>query len=220
MIKFLLLFMVTSCSPHYYQEDQNFERLAENARVDDFLFLGSVREGDVIKLAITGEEIKNDLSEVYAKSVKSSWKVEQCNSNNPHGLERCRWKKRSGRCRILYRDYLGEITQEIDFSDRDAWPFQVTIGGVPYPLEENFSVRGGTLYARLATSKAMLVGGDDLKLEIIRKDPEDERVGFMGLENCEGQGEKSFSVNDPLDFEEIPGDRFRVLEVSATRRLK
>ena len=222
-ISIFILYLLTiwGCSEFYDEKPRaNTEQIIESEIISGEIFLTTVNTGEVIQFEIRGIETRNDFSDVYPKRVKSYWDKEIRTGNRHMGTDRYDWVKRKGYCEVFYRDFLGEAEYNIDLSKREEWPFQITIGGTSYPLDEYYSIEGATLYANLSINRDMVAQGHDFKFVVIQDEPIKTKVGFLKFGKCEGKGRRSFKVDAPLKFKKLEGHGVKTLEISATKKIK
>ena len=216
---FILFIALTwGCSELYYENP--IEQIVQSETIKDELFLTTVELGEVIQFAIKGWETKNQFSEIYSKKFKSRWEVERCHTSVATGMDYCQWQGESGNCKVYYQDFVGEIEESIDLTQKDGWPFQIMIGGVLYPLDAYFKVQEGVLDATLTITQKMLAHGHDLKFVVLQEEPKESKAGFLKFGKCDGRKRKGFKVFASLDFEIMDGHGFRTLEVSAKREAR
>ena len=223
LLGFLFLYSLWGCSDLYYYDDEavvEIEQVLEREIVSDTLFITSVEAGEAINFKIAGLERGNIFGEVYSKQVKSSWKFWHCRDVGPEQITSCHWKKRSEKCQIYYQDFLEYRERIVDFTEREKWPFKIMVGGTSYPLDEEFNFDGSTLYARITVAQEMVIDGHDLKIMVTQQESSMARAGFLKFGKCEGKGKKNFTANASLEFEEMDGQTFIELEVSASREVK
>ena len=222
LIGILLLCSFWGCSDLYYYDEVKveIEQVLEREVVSDILFITSVEVQEVISFKITGVERVNILGEVYSEQVKSSWKFWHCRDHGPEQITSCRWKKRSGTCHAYYQDFLEYRKSPIGFFQREKWPFKVMIGGTSYPLDKEFNFDGSALYAKITVTKEMVANGHDLKMAVIQQESKIARTGFLRFGKCEGRGERDFAANALQEFQEMDGQTFRELEISASKEVK
>ena len=196
------------------------EHLLEKEKVIDKLFITSVNAGEVFRFKIKGFETKNLFSDIYYKMVNSYWNIEECPSDFENTTSYCPELREGGLCELYYRDFMGETSHPIDFSKREDWPLQITVGTSNYPLDDEFAVEGDTLYATLTISQEMLTDGDDVRIEVIQEEVNKTQVGFQRFGTCEGKGERGFYVADFLHHYPMDSHGILEIEVSVKKEVK
>ena len=174
-------------------------------------FVTSVQAGDTIQIKVQGYRDVPKFLE-YTDVFKSSWLVEECHSSIYVGADRCRDKKKYGRCNLLYRkkDNNPEL---IIFENEESYPLRFTLGEMAYPLE-NVTLEGGWVTAELSVKEEMLEGGDDLYLDTLPEESLGEvRIGFLSYKKCNGLGEKGFYVSGPTNSEIVQNTARNIFRV-------
>ena len=148
--------------------------------VFDQWFAGDVVAGDVLHLEIQAAKETRQFGDIYTKNVLSSWESSHCFRYFDGEIHCLEWIEHVGQCLAYYRE-VKEIQQApIVLLEQSRWPFTVTVGGVPYPLEDDFSFESATLYATLRVTKEMLERGNDLVIAAHQQQSM-ERVGVLEI---------------------------------------
>ena len=187
-----------------------------NLVLDQWL-ISEVMAGDVVHFEIKVIESSEQFSKVYSKVVDSFWESRKCNKKVGGGILCGSWRSNMGSCKALYRDFLGYGERFMDLSRPAIWPFKLTVGRVRYILDNDYTVGPTTLKGKLTITEKMTARGDDLAIEVIQAKPRDVHFGFLGFNECEGEGQRNFVVDASIHYEIVEQDSFRELSVTIRR---
>ena len=221
---FLIFSILWGCERWEEREEKEKpikKKLEENlvATVREQWFIGPVKVGDIFHFEISVGERGEQLSEVYVEDVTSCWSDRKCIQSPIIGKPQCTpWKDHVGRCEVYYRNYKGLGMKFLDLSKQAQWPFKITVGGVPVPLDDDFTVGPTTLRGKLSVNETMVVKGDDLTIEVIKGEAREVRVGFMGFGECEGLEKSRFNVETSRYYEMLEQQRLREMKITVRRK--
>ena len=235
MIAFLLLGVLLGCDRWFEQEEEQEQKqgketvmpsrsvveqeLVRNETVFGKWLISEVKAGEIIHFEIKAIEEGEQFSEVYSKIVKSFWESRKCHELLGIKKISCTpWESNVGECEVRYRDSKGLGERFLDLSMPATWPFEITVGGMPYSLDNDFSVGPTTLKGKLTITEKMVSHDNGLAIEVIEEESPIAYVGFVGFGECEGKDRANFKVEAPTHYYITEPYISVAIEVTITRQ--
>ena len=188
----------------------------ENERVNGELFVDHVDVGDLIVVHISsGSQLERRFSEPYEETVNSSWIIKECSGPNKYGREECRHVPHKGKCKISYRDYLGEIESPIKLQKEPKnIPLNLRIGKHNYYFDRIEFYDDSSVSFSFKIHEKMLQGTNELYLQPVRDIKNHVQIGFIDYASCPHQKKDYFSIGEAAASTTMPNDIRREFEVS------
>ena len=186
----------------------------ENQKVGKETFVGSVSEGDVVKIQFAGLE-KEDRFRSYSKKFTSTWQEKICwkesidlGIGTPKFVTQCGEEKKQGVCKVYYKKHLGKRETPLEFkeSPKDI-PLRFRLGGNVYPVGDIEKHGGHYIEASLKMEKGMLQwGSNELYILPLHEAKDLVKTGFRYRSNfdCAGRGKKDFRFSGPTSSKQVP----------------
>ena len=193
--------------------------LFENQKVGKETFVGSVSEGDVVKIQFAGLE-KEDRFRSYSKKFTSTWQEKICWKESidlgmgaPKFVTQCGEEKKKGVCKVYYKKHLGKRETPLEFkeSPKDI-PLRFRLGGNVYPVGDIEKHGGHYIEASLKMEKGMLQwGSNELYILPLHEAKDLVKTGFRYRSNfdCAGRGKKDFRFSGPTSSSTVPHEVLR-----------
>ena len=203
-----LLFSLASCGEKWEEEQEKvhtppvpsspqiiYESIVEKENVISEIFLSDVQVGDIVILTVTGKKLIPMFSSTYERSYRSFWDDRHCERDPIFSTKRiCFDIPRRGQCNLKYRNFSGNVEQEILFSDKaEDSKLRLRIGDNLYPLGKIIDHGGMVITTEFFISREMLQENNELSL-VVTPDPNKGNVktGFLGYGSCQGRGRRHF----------------------------
>jgi hypothetical protein len=208
----VLLFSLASCGEKWDEESENahtppvpttpqivYEPIVEKEKVTGETFLTDVEVGETIVLTISGKMNVPMFGPSYQRSYRSFWDDRHC-ERDPicpmcFTVKRiCFDIPRKGQCNLKYRNYNGQVQQDILFSDKvEDSKLRLKIGDNLYPLGRITNHGGMFITTEFTISKEMLQESNEVSLAITPDaNKGNVRTGFLGYGSCQGKGRRHF----------------------------
>ena len=195
----------------------------EKERVNQKTFVGHVREGDEVVIQLTGIKKTRKFSDIYYKTVNSSWKREECESSGCIGcdfgderrtLEGCFDIFEHGKCTMSYRDYVGEVRSSIEFAgEPENIPLHFIIGDKLYRIDQINFHKGDFIRGVFKIREGMIQDTDELYLRPVNNSNGDIKTGFLEYGHCDGQFKRGFHASGSISSGSVPNDVRREFQV-------
>jgi hypothetical protein len=203
------MFFAVACGPRFEDDDQDVGpkveeiTLLENARVIDEMSLGAFKEGDVLKLTVTGIKYMPTFTDIFVRTYHSSWQETICFPGPRLALpllRECYTTTKGGACNYRIREQREDEINGLEFNEQiSELPLKIKITDKIIPIGEPIIVLKDKIFTKLKITNEILSGGEELKLQV---SPQSSvggvQVGFLGFAGCAGEGKRGFSTNGPL----------------------
>ena len=170
----------------------------ENEKMDQELFVSHVNVGDVVVVHINkGLKQERRFSAIYEKTVESNWTIQKC-SRSPEiykGLTECYDLLQKGKCKVFYRDDLGERESPIDFKEEtDNIPLKLKIGKHEYDFDHVKLYDRYSVNTSFTVNQEMLQGTNELYIKPSTGSKSKVKIGFINYSDCPNQEKMNFSI--------------------------
>ena len=184
------------------------ESIFEKETVDQETFVSHVQAGDEIIIQLSGLQKTRQFSDIYEKTVTSTWQLTGCSDYEDDADFLCEDNPTQyGDCTLSYRDYVGETHSRIEFDKKpENIPLQFVIGGKSYRMDWVTLHKGDFIRGVFQIKERMLEAGDKLYIRPMNDYKEKVKVGFLGYGYCEGEFEKAFKIMESTTFKMVPND--------------
>ena len=210
-------------------EDENKEHFKESPDFPDFEFdenilleyffldkktlVGDIRENDWIVVRLRGLERRILFSETYEENFTSSWIEESYDLYDPDDSKKGfpseqlyfnDFAESYGKCRMSYRDKLGESKKTIEFSKKAVEvPLRLIIGSQSYPLDKITTHKGDVIIGTLEVKPEMVRHHDKLYISPLNESLDTVKIGFIDYVDCPNKWRKSFSPGGSTQSEVV-----------------
>lgn len=225
LIQVIILLTFISCGENYEETNQLIKTESSKDKSDSSLkkrsievtyyksllkpkiigsnqYLIEVKDGNLLRITISGKKYTPQFSRVRDVSLQSRWIEKKCIKIPIPSMSGSKKKKhcfkipRKGTCILRYRDYLKEKEERLYFSNKSKdFRIKLKLGGNKYSLGKVINSKGFLVTTEFKVSEEMIRDTNKLELVIIPLNkPKNIKTGFIGYGPCQGKGQRRFTV--------------------------